>query len=94
MRKICFGIFGILACAISSLCADGFSEYDNLLLAAKDFPFPPDESDLPEGAPSDDSNGSSAPQGQTRGKKSEKEINPEVQSRPKAGKDIFPPESE
>jgi hypothetical protein len=47
-------MLGILACSVTPLCADGYSESDNFLLAAKDFPFPPDDSDLPENQPSED----------------------------------------
>jgi hypothetical protein len=79
MRKLCVGLFGILACA-TSINADGFSESDRGLIAGKDNPFPPDESTLPEAddsTGSDDTNGSpqSAPQ-QSNGR-SEKDYVPE-----------------
>lgn len=81
MRQKCFGLLGILTCVSLSVNADSFNETD-MLLAGKDFPFPPDESDLPENAPQD----------QSQPQKSEKNINPEVQNKPQTGKDIFPPE--
>lgn len=81
MRRKCFGLLGVLTCVSLSINADSYNETD-YLLAGKDFPFPPDESDLPENVPQDQS------QSQT----SEKKINPEVQRNPQTGKDIFPPE--
>lgn len=90
MRQICFGLLGIMTCTALSLKADSFNVSD--LLAGKDFPFPPDESDLPENMPTEDS-GNSSSSGQSQ--QSEKKIAPEVQQgKPKTGKDIFPPESE
>lgn len=87
-------MLGLVTCAATPLCADGYSELDNFLLAAKDFPFPPDESDLPANAPSSCDNNGSSSQGQSNG--SENDINPEVNTnKPKAGKDIIPsPESD
>lgn len=102
MRKIGIGILGILTIATVSIHADAFSELDNALIAGKDFPFPPDESALPETTPSDSTNGSSINSGSSspsqklpQSKKSEKNIRPDVNSpKPNAGKDIFPPEED
>jgi hypothetical protein len=57
MKKLCIGLLGILACA-TGVRADGFSESDGSLIGAKDSPFPPDESVLPENASPSDSNSS------------------------------------
>lgn len=85
MRKICVGIVGILAYAFSSLSADGYCEREEILLVDKDFPFPPDESALPENVPLEENNDTSffqPGQKQVPAKKSEKA---------KASKDVFPP---
>jgi hypothetical protein len=91
MKKMCIGLFGMLACA-TMINADGFSESDRELIGAKDFPFPPgdsqegaipeaDESEAPatsdERDDSDDDDSSSHPS-QGSGKP-EKKYTPEVQ---------------
>ncbi len=88
MRKIYFGILGILTCTTLSLSADAFYENDDALLADKDFPFPPDESEFPENIPSEENSTSSTPRSQSPGSK-QAEI--KKSNRTKASKDVFPP---
>jgi hypothetical protein len=78
MRKLCIGLLGILACAVSAN-ADGFSESDRSLIAGKDNPFPPDESVLPEADNSTNSNNGNDSSSEDQSKKSEKEYVPEAQ---------------
>jgi len=87
MKKIWLGALTI---ATLSLYADSFRESDGLL-AGKDFPFPPDESDLPENDEPSDDTPVTPPPSKPQSQKSGKQITPQV-SKPKAGKDIFPPE--
>ena len=49
MKTICIGIMGMLA-TVMIVNADGYSELDNQLFAAKDFPFPPGQSNTIEEA--------------------------------------------
>ena len=37
MRKVCAGIFGVLTLTSGALCADGYCELDENLIAEKDF---------------------------------------------------------
>jgi hypothetical protein len=85
MRKICLGI---LTCSTVVLCADSFRDSD-AMIAGKDFPFPPDESDMPENTPSDDNNNGTTPAPQNPSSGTAPSNN---SSRPKSGKDVFPPE--
>jgi hypothetical protein len=86
MRKKWLGLISLLTCTIT-LVADGYSASDQEFFAGKDFPFPPDESALPQNAPDDENMPSSG--------QSEKEIKPEVNStKPREGKDIFPPDED
>lgn len=117
MKKVWLGVLGLLTCTVVTISADGFKDSD-ALLAGKDFPFPPDESDLPENTLLDDDGIESSDSGyatpinpqRTRPERnidpestpspiapqknrSEKPMEPEV-NKPRAGKDIFPPDTD
>ncbi|MBS0605086.1 MAG: hypothetical protein JSS60_08665 [Verrucomicrobia bacterium] len=108
MRKLSISLFGIIACAATPLCADGFSASDRALLAGKDpgtLDFPGSEASLPEADMTDDAtpNTTPAPGGKTErpfspevnsgNPGSGKDVSPEVQSgNPSTGKDIYNPE--
>ncbi len=91
MRKFCLGAMGIATCVALPLCADCFCEADDAYIAGKDFPFPPDESVLPQNTPEEEDDDYDYPY-QNRPRNQQKPgANP---NRPNSGKDIFPPEEE
>ncbi len=86
MRIVCAGIFGWVALISSPLCGDGYSEFDEGIIAGKD-PFSGDDMDeegvLPESNIMDDSEDDCS-------KDEEKDITPEASStQPREGKDVF-----
>ncbi len=92
VRKTCIGVFGILACAASPLCADGYCLEDRELIAGKGI-FPGDGSDdegaLPEADMTDDSgNTNTAPDTTDDGDVTSKAKS----NNPRGGKDVYPQE--
>ena len=90
MRGFWLGFLGVICC-IAQARADSFNELD-ALLASKDFPFPPDQSNLPENTPSTDDDDYTTTQNPPSGNTNKKVGPPTDQNKAKTGKDIFPPE--
>jgi hypothetical protein len=94
MRKTCIRVVGILACGISPLCADGFSENDRALIAGKGvFPGPgsDDEGAIPEADMSDDSEDTATKPNTKNSHRSDADVKPHANSnQPSGGKDVSP----